>query len=136
MQIDSMSVRLGIRDLLDPALEERPRVMWARPGLGVELERARAQVWEIEAFDGSVVEGDVGRLGCFARPDCKPVVLARDEDATRMALEHRMVRAAVAERELVGLVAGRAGDELVAEADAEHRRPAEQLLHRLRLGSE
>ena len=47
-----------------------------------------------------------------------------------------MVRAAVAERKLVRLVAGRTCDQLVAEADAEHVRAAEQLRDRLRLAVE
>ena len=39
MQIDSTSVRLGIGDLLDPGLEEGPRVVRPRARLGMELER-------------------------------------------------------------------------------------------------
>ncbi len=48
------------------------------------------------------------------------------------ALEHRVVRAAVAERELERLVPGREREQLVAEADAEDRHPAEQVAHSVR----
>ena len=47
-----------------------------------------------------------------------------------------MVGAAVAERQLVGLVPGGEPEQLVAEADAEHARPAEQAADRLDLGDE
>src|SRR5581483_7316431 len=102
MQIDSRSVRLGIRgDLLDPGLEERPGVVRARAGLRMELERARPQLRQLEPLDGAVVEGDVRRLGGLARADREAVVLARDEHAAGLPLEDGMVGAAVAERELV-----------------------------------
>ena len=43
-----------------------------------------------------------------------------------------MIRASVTERELERLVPGGEGEHLMAEADAEHVRPAEQLAHRSR----
>src|SRR3954462_2450880 len=98
MQIDSMSVRLGIRDLLHPALEERPRVVRAWPGFGMELERSRTQIRQVEALDGAVVERDVRRLGCLGRLHREAVVLARDENSAALPLEHGVVRAAMAER--------------------------------------
>src|SRR5260221_14132441 len=110
MQIDSMSVLRG--KTVHPLLDERPRVVRAGAGLGVELQRASAQLGEVEAFDSAVVEGDVRSLGRLARPHGEAVVLARDEDAAGLPLEHRMVRAAMAERELVRLVVGRARDQL------------------------
>ena len=51
------------------------------PASGMELERARAQLREVEAFDRAVVERDVRRLGGLARAHREAVVLARDEDA-------------------------------------------------------
>ena len=53
-----------------PALEDRPGVVRARPGLRVELDRARLQLGEVEALDGAVVERDVRRLG--ARRTARP----------------------------------------------------------------
>ena len=52
------------------------------------------------------------------------MVLARDEHATGGALEHGVVRAAVAERQLERLEPERPADQLVAEADAEDRSSA------------
>src|SRR5687768_1407587 len=104
-QIDLRSVLRGIphpRDtnLLDPALEDRPGVMRSRACLGVELDRAGAEVREVEALDRSVVEGDVRRLRVVGRRDREAVVLTRDEDAAGPPLEHGVVRAPVPEREL------------------------------------
>src|SRR4051812_42565716 len=98
MQIVWMSVRLG--NALHPALEQRPRIVRARPGLGMELERARPQLRELEALDGLVVERVMACVALVFRAHGKAVVLARHEHAARLALEHRMIRAAVAEREL------------------------------------
>ena len=78
----------------------RPRVVRPGPRLGMELHRARAQLREGEPLDGAVVERDVRRLGRLGGVDAKPWFCARDEHAARRALEHRMVRAAVAERQL------------------------------------
>src|SRR4051812_7493011 len=108
MQIDSMSVLRG--NVVHPPLDERPRVMRARACFGVKLQRAGAQLGKVEPLDRAVVQRNMRGLRCFARLDREAVVLARDEDAAGLALEHRMVRAAMAERELVRLVAGRAGD--------------------------
>ncbi len=106
------------------------------PGLGMELHRARVQLRVVEALDGAVVERDVGRLAVVARRDGEAVVLARHEDAARRALEHRVVGAAVTERQLVGRVPGGEPEELVPEADAEDARAAEQAANRLDLGDE
>src|SRR3954449_2008053 len=101
MQIDEMSVRLGNgRDLLDPAVDERIRVVRSRPGLGVELDRARAQLRQRQPLDRLVVERDVRHLRVLLRADREAVVLARDEHPAARPLEHRMVDAAMAEREL------------------------------------
>src|SRR5919199_3174435 len=105
-QIEWRSPLRGTGNLLDPAFEQRPRVVRPRPRLGVELRRAGAQLREVESFDGLVVEGHVRRLGVVRRRDREAVVLARDEDAAGLPLEHGVVRAAVAEWELEGLVPG------------------------------
>src|SRR5512134_1871889 len=131
-QMDARSGRRGIAELLDPGLDLRPRVVRARARLGVELERARPLAREGKPLDGAVVEGDVRDRRAVAAHS-EAVVLARDEDAARRELEHRVVRATVAERELERLEAGRLREELVAEADAEDRHTAEQLPHDRRL---
>src|SRR6266511_2379161 len=55
------------------------------------------------------------------------MVLARHEHTPARALEHGMVRAAVAERELERLVSGGKGEKLVPQADAENRDVADEL---------
>ena len=87
----------------------------------MELDRARVLEWKVETFDRPVVERDVCCLARLRRGDGEAVVLARDEHATRAALEHRMVRTAMAERELERLVPGREGQQLMSEADTEDR---------------
>src|SRR5260221_7178463 len=99
----------------------------------MELERAGAQLGKIEALDRPVVERDVRRLFRVGRADREAVILARDENAAAVALEHRMVRAAVTEGQLERLVAGRHGQDLVAQTDAEHIYAAEQVAHDGRL---
>src|ERR1700757_540486 len=95
----------------------------------MELEGAGAQVGQLKALDRPVVERDVRHPGRLARPDGEAVVLARDEHAAAETFVHRVVRAAVPERELVRLVARRASDQLVAEADPEDVRATEQVAH-------
>ena len=129
-KVDSLRHR---SHLVEPALEDRPRVVWAGAGLGMELDGAGLELWEVEALHGLVVERDVGRLARIRRRNREAVVLARHEHAAAGPLEHRMVRAAMTERQLVRLVAGREAEELMAEADPEDRHPPEQLLHRLHL---
>ena len=62
---------------------------------------------EREALHGAVVERDVRLLPSLVGADGEAVVLACDEDAAGGAVDDGMVRAAVAERQLVGLPAGR-----------------------------
>ncbi len=64
-----------------------------------------------------------GRLDDLAegRVDREAVVLARDLDLAGRRVEHRLVDAAVTERQLVRAEAERTAEQLVAEADAEER---------------
>ena len=73
----------------------------------------------------------MGRLGIGdgARGDGVVVVLARDLDHARLEPLHGVVGAVVPEGQLVGRTAQRSGQDLVAEADAEHRYPADQVGH-------
>src|SRR6516162_7518627 len=122
---DWRSSRRGT-EILHPALEERPGIMRPRPGLRVELHRACAELRVVEPFDRAVVEGDVCCLAALARPDGEAVVLARHKDAAGAPVYDGMVGAAVAERKLEGLEPGREREQLVAEADPEHRHPPDQ----------
>src|SRR5688500_252818 len=97
----------------------------------MELHGARAQLGEVEPLDGAVVERDIRRLGALRGLDRGAVVLARDEDACRGALEHRVVRASMAEGGLVRAMAGREAEKLVAEADPEDGNAAERFAHDL-----
>src|SRR5262245_40089016 len=83
-----------------PPFDRRPRVVRPRAGLGMELERARAELAKLEALDGAVVERHVRDLGRVARVDAEAVILRGHEHPAAGTLEHRVVRAAVAEREL------------------------------------
>src|SRR5215210_1833682 len=96
-QIDLRSVLRGIAHLLQPALEDRVRVVRPRAGLGVELDGTGPQLGKVEALDRAVVEGDVRRLCLVRRRDREAVVLTRDENAAALPLQDRMVGAAVAE---------------------------------------
>ena len=63
--------------------------------------------------------------------DREAVVVRRDLHAAAAGRAHRLVAAAMAELELVGAGAEREGEDLVAEADAEDRHPAQQFAHRV-----
>jgi hypothetical protein len=102
----------------------------------MELQAARAQLGIGEALDGAVVQRLVRRRAPLRRPHGEAVVLARHEHAAARAFQHRVVRAAMAERELERLEAGREREQLVAEADAEDRHAPEQLADDGHLGFE
>src|ERR687891_1699783 len=112
-QIERRSLRRGTEALHEPG-EDRPRVVRPGAGLRVELDGAGALGREVEALDRAVVERDMGCLPGLGRLDGEAVVLARDEHAAAAAVEHRMIRAAMAERELVGAVPGSQREQLVA----------------------
>ena len=96
----------------------------------MELRRPRTLAWKVEALDRAVVERHVRSLALLRRLDREAVVLGRNKHAAGCALEHRMVRAAVTERQLVRLHSGREREQLMPEADAEDRHTAEQVAHR------
>src|SRR6266404_5481996 len=98
-QIEWRSLRRGTQ-ALDELSDDRPRVVRPRPGLGMELRGARPLARKIEPLDGAVVERDVRRLALLGRLDGEAVVLRRHEHATGGAIEHGMVRATMAERQL------------------------------------
>src|SRR5256885_13050137 len=95
--------------------------------LRVELHRPRVLERQIETFHRAVIERHVRRLARLRGRDREAVVLTRDEHATGRALENWMVRPAVSEGKLEGLVPGGQCKELVAEADSEQRHTADQV---------
>ena len=143
-----MSSRRGIGLLSgerQEALEEVAGVVRAGAGLGVVLDGGAGDVAQDQALDRAVVEVELGELGdaevglpadrlvaldprLAARAlDREAVVLRGDVDPARLQVLDRVVGAAVAEGQLVGLEADGAAEQLVAEADAEDRPLADQL---------
>ena len=59
--------------------------------------------------------------------DREAVVLGGDVDAARLQVLDRVVGAAVAEGQLVGLQTDRPAEQLMTEADAVHGQPADEL---------
>ena len=119
-------------DQVAEAVEEVVGVVRAGGRLGVVLHREGGDVEGAEALDDVVVEPDVAHLDAAVavravelalerRVDGEAVVVRGDLDAAGRLVEHRLVDAAVAERQLVGAEAERAAEQLVAEADAEER---------------
>ena len=132
-------------DGLQEAVELVERVVRAGPGLGVVLDRRGLDLEQLQPLDGAVVEVDVRQRGgaevgvpahrlvgveplrAARALDREAVVLRRDLDPPRPQVLDRVVGAAVAEGQLVGLQADRLAEQLVAEADAPDRALADQL---------
>ena len=108
------------------------------------LHGERRDVEAPQTLERPVVQVPVGELDAperrphdvpIARPpvglDREPVVVARDLDAAGPQVLHGLVRAAVPERQLGRPTAEREPQELVPEADAEHRHSPEQLAARV-----
>src|SRR4051794_10752348 len=122
------SSRRGTGQLPDEVVEEADRVVRAGPGLGVVLDAAGRDVEQADALDRAVVEVDVRELGLAEvalqaltglSTHREPVVLRGDGDPSRAQVLHGVVGPAVAERQLEGLKADGAREQLVAEADPE-----------------
>src|SRR4051812_41887095 len=149
MRIFSRSSLRGTGDLLQEAVEEVQEVVRPGAGLGVVLHGAAGDVEQREALDRAVVEVDVAQLGGpevglpahrlvggdgllpSGAEDREAVVLRGDLDAAGLEVLDRVVRAAMAERELEGLQPHRPAQQLVAEADPEGRAPADEAAQRL-----
>ena len=112
--------------------------MRAGRGFGVVLDAEDGLAPVAETFERLVVQVDVGdvdvvrveRIGI----DREAVVVRGDFDALGELVHHGMVGAAVAELQLVGLAAQREAEDLMAEADAEDGRFADQAAHVVDLG--
>src|SRR5690349_14991914 len=95
--------------LPDPVGDDRRAVVRAGARLWMELRGTRPQLREVETLDSAVVQRGVRDALAAARRDREAVVLRGHEHAARAVVEHRMVGAAMPERELEGLVSGRQG---------------------------
>src|SRR3954447_9495594 len=114
-------------------------VVRAGAGLGVVLDRRRTDLLQYQALDRAVVEVEVRELGgaevrlpanrlvaldpglAPGAADREAAALGRDVDLPRRQVLDRVVGATVAERQLEGLEPNRPAEQLVAEADPEHR---------------
>src|SRR6266498_3417677 len=111
-------------------LEQVPRVMRARGGLGVILDGEDGKLAVAHALNRAVVQVQMGHFDRVRQAvgiDREAVVLGGDLDLLRGQVHHRLIAAAVAEFELVRLAAKRQGQELMPEADAEDRLDADEL---------
>src|SRR3546814_15346812 len=110
-------------------LEQVRAVVGAGAGFGVVLDAERVPAAHPQALAHPVVQVDVGELGAAAERvgvDGEVVVLAGDLDLAGGQVADRVVAAVVPERELPGLGAEGATEELVPQAAPEHRDVAEQ----------
>src|SRR5688572_9613120 len=114
----------------EEGVEDRRRIMRAGARLGMELHRAHVERLVPEALERAVEEAPVRDLDLAGRGagggHREAVVLARDEHPSGGDVEHRVVRAPMAEMELLDPEAEREPEELVPETDAEDREPAEK----------
>ena len=132
--LDVGTTRHQTRHLVDHAaepLEQVAGVVRSGTRLGVVLHAEGGSCGAPEPLDDTVVEVDVGdlgrersRVGRRAAVDGVVVVLAGDLDLAGVEPAHGMVAPVVPEGELVGPGPDGLGEELVTEADPEHRAPA------------
>mmetsp|Transcript_26885 Transcript_26885/g.61268 ORF Transcript_26885/g.61268 Transcript_26885/m.61268 type:complete len:242 (+) Transcript_26885:3467-4192(+) len=123
----------GLRDAADEVGEQEAGIGRPSARLRVELDREPRPHAVNDALVAPIVgihhEGHplVGqRVGVHG----EAVILRRDVAASCAQVDARLVHAAVAEFHLVGLRAGRQGEDLVAKADAEDRSGRPALHHR------
>src|SRR5438552_12567389 len=120
---------------LAEATEQIVRVVRSRRGLGMILHREHRPLAVSQSLARAVVEVDVTRLPSVLRHgvriDGEAVVLRRDLDLPRREVLHGVVRAVMAERQLVRATAGGEAEDLMTEADPEHRDLAEKLPYRV-----
>ena len=100
-------------------------------GFGMVLHAEHRVTAVPEAFERFIVqihvrEVDVGRIQRIAIHR-EPVIVRGDLDPLRDLVQHRMIGAAVAELQLVGLAAERQAEKLMPQADAEDRNLSHEL---------
>src|SRR5215204_4021182 len=132
LEMSSRRGTLGPRLLLDTVhelFEQVARVSWSRARFGVVLHAPGPLLEARDAFDGAVIEVAVGQLDAVRERILaygEAVILARYLDASRLQVPDGMVRAVVAEGQLVGLATEGEPEELMSEADPEGRDLTEQ----------
>ncbi|MOA15969.1 hypothetical protein D3C78_1361580 [compost metagenome] len=105
-------------------IEQRRGVVWARAGFRVALEAERCFIGAVNALHRVVKQGFVrdaqfGRQVVFVYR--KTMVLRGDHDAVVIQIFYRVVAAVVAKLHLHGFCTAGQSQQLMAEADAEHR---------------
>ena len=114
-------------------VEQFRRVVRPRRSLRVILDREHRTVPQTEPRDRAIIQmdprDDAPRRLQRLPIDREPVILARDRHATGLRIQHRLVRAAMPERELIGLRPDRLRQQLVPEADPEHRNLRPEIEH-------
>ena len=98
-------------------------ILHAEDGLAAVAEAFQRLVVQVDVRDFDFVE--VERIGIHR----EAVVVRSDLDLAGDLVQHRVIRAAMAELQLVRLAAERQAEDLVPQADAEDRDPADQLAH-------
>ena len=115
-------------------------------GFRVVLHRERADIEGVEAFHDFVIQSVVAHLdppepgrrvkdAVDRSLDGETVIVRRDLDPSGRLVEHRLVDATVAERQLIGGESECAAEKLIAEADSEERQAGpEHSLQQLDVG--
>src|SRR4030095_9762112 len=128
------STAVPLHQLAKP-MEQVIRVVRPRRSFRVVLHREHRPLAMAEAIARVVVEVHVARLpappGDGLGVDREAVVLRGDLHLVRGQILHGVVRAVMAERQLVRTPARGESEDLVAEADAEDRYLAQELAHRI-----
>src|SRR5690348_9560785 len=120
------SARLGmLTHQADEIVEQVARIVRPRRGLRMVLDAEYGVISEPETLERLVVEIDVRDLGLAGAErigiDREAMIMAGDLDLAGQLVPYRVIGAAMAELHLVCPAAHRQAEDLVAEADPEHR---------------
>src|ERR1035438_803333 len=125
---------------LGEIVEQVVRIVRAGRGFGMILHAEDGLLAVAEAFEGLVVEIDVGDFDVVEveriRVHGEAVIVRGDLDAAGELIAHRMVSAAMSEFQFVGFAAEGEAEQLVAEADAEDGLLADEFADVADLGDE
>ncbi|MNM58894.1 hypothetical protein D3C81_701360 [compost metagenome] len=105
-------------------VEQTGTIVGARARFGVTLEAEGRTIGAMYALQGAVEQGDVSGTQALRQAVLvhrKPVVLGGDHDGVVVQAFHRVVGTVMAELHLDGLGTGGQTQQLVTQADAEHR---------------
>ena len=128
---------LQVLDHLHEVVKQVMRIVRAGRRFGMILHAEHRLAAMPEAFQRLIVQIDVREIHFVQvqriRIHREAVIVRRDLHLLGHVVQHRMIRAAVPELELVGLAAERQAENLMAQADAEDRFLADQFADLLRL---